>query len=230
MLTLPWSQYFETRRSTLDSFEAQLRSLLSALSNAAKVRSSLQTSLGELQTSLLVLSQCDLSTSLRGALEQAAGVQRRLRELGEQQSISEEQIGGITSVTEGYARLCGSVKVSSSTLPPPSQSLMKLATQLVFGARVKSYHSWQAAESVLRKMRSAHEKAKKSGRTHSELLGLSLSEISDVSLIRLRSLLRDLLTRTCDARLSEEVSMRSRTLKTSASSRGLRWRASTRRR
>lgn len=34
---------------------------------------------------------------------------------------------------------------------------------------------------MLRKTRSAHEKAKKSGRTHSELLGLSLSEISDVS-------------------------------------------------
>jgi hypothetical protein len=59
--------------------------------------------------------------------------------------------------------------------------------QLVFGARIKAYHVWQSAESSLKKTKSAHEKAKKSGRTHSELLGLSVSEIAEVSIGRLLS-------------------------------------------
>lgn len=110
-LTLLQLQFFDNRKQTLENFESHLRSLLAALATAAKLRTTLQTSLGELQSAFLGLSQCDLSSQLRGALEQSAAVQRQLRELSEKQSSSEEQIGGITSVAEGYARLCGSVKV-----------------------------------------------------------------------------------------------------------------------
>lgn len=53
-------------------------------------------------------------------------------------------------------------------------------SQGVFGARVKAYHNWQAAESNLRKLQSSHEKAKRSGRTHSELMNLSVAEIAEV--------------------------------------------------
>ena len=53
--------------------------------------------------------------------------------------------------------------------------------QDVFSARVKAYHTWQAAESHVRKLHAAHEKAKRSGRTHSELMNLSVAEIADVS-------------------------------------------------
>lgn len=55
--------------------------------------------------------------------------------------------------------------------------------QGVFGARVKAYHAWQAAEANVRKLHSAHEKAKRSGRTHSELMNLSVAEIADVSTV-----------------------------------------------
>lgn len=44
-------------------------------------------------------------------MDQAANVQRRLRELSEQQCASEEQIGGLTNVAEGYVRLCLSIRV-----------------------------------------------------------------------------------------------------------------------
>lgn len=86
---------------------------MASLASAAKVRSAFQGSLGELQAALSILASCDLSGPLRKALEEAASVQKRLQELSEKQSESEEQIGGLTSVAEGYARLCGSVKVSS---------------------------------------------------------------------------------------------------------------------
>ncbi|ORY92476.1 Vps5 C terminal like-domain-containing protein [Leucosporidium creatinivorum] len=154
------SLYFDTRRHILDTFETQLRSLLTSLSSASKVRHSLQASISELQSAFLGLAQCDLSPSLRKVLEDAARLQEKLRRLSEEQSASEEMIGGLNSVAEGYARLCASAR-------------------LVFGARIKAYHVWQSAESALRKTKSAHEKAKKSGRTHSELLGLSVSEIAE---------------------------------------------------
>lgn len=121
-------------------------------------------------------------------LEDAARLQEKLRRLSEEQSASEEMIGGLNSVAEGYARLCASARVRSLDL---SRALAPIARadfpspQLVFGARIKAYHVWQSAESALRKTKTAHEKAKKSGRTHSELLGLSVSEIAEVSFGRL---------------------------------------------
>lgn len=57
-----------------------------------------------------------------------------------------------------------------------------MLSQLVFAARIKAFNTWQAAEANLRKVRLAHDKAKRAGKTHSELLGLSLSEIAEVSL------------------------------------------------
>lgn len=112
-----------------------------------------------------------------------------MRLLSEQQSSSEEQIGGIISVAEGYARLCGSVRVSSFFLSyiyvyifdstrSPSDSFTFLLRQLVFGARVKAYHAAQAAESVLRKARASQAK-----RSRGDEMGGSLLEVSEVIII-----------------------------------------------
>ncbi|GAA5893727.1 hypothetical protein JCM5296_001118 [Sporobolomyces johnsonii] len=161
-----FDDYFEQRRHALDTFETQLRSLLTSVSAAAKARSALQVSTVELQSAFLALSQCDLSTPLRKVLDEAASLQKRLHDLSEAQAVSDEQIGGLVSVAESYARMCTSARG-------------------VFGARIRSYHAWQAAESNLRKAQAAHEKAKKSGRAHSELLGLSVAEIAEDGSLRL---------------------------------------------
>ncbi|GAA5919562.1 hypothetical protein JCM1841_001015 [Sporobolomyces salmonicolor] len=161
-----FDDYFEQRRHALDTFETQLRSLLTSLSAAAKARSALQVSTAELQSAFLALSQCDLSSPLRKVLDEAASLQKRLHDLSEAQAVSDEQIGGLVSVAESYARMCTSARG-------------------VFGARIRSYHAWQVAESNLRKAQAAHEKAKKSGRAHSELLGLSVAEISEDGSLRL---------------------------------------------
>lgn len=77
-------------------------------------------------------------------------------------------------------------------LPPRFVLTRPALVQLVFGARIKAYHVWQAAELSLRKAKANHDKAKKSGRAHSELLGLSVSEISEVSRATRQSLLQHL--------------------------------------
>ncbi|BGO94026.1 hypothetical protein NBRC10512_003659 [Rhodotorula toruloides] len=163
---IEFDDYFDLKRQQLEAFETQLRSLITALAAAAKARSTLQASVAELQSAFLALAQCDLSSSLRKLFDEAAAVQKKVFDLAEAQSVHDEQIGGLISVAESYARLCTSARG-------------------VFGARIKAYNTWQAAEANLRKIQSAHEKAKRTGRTHSELLNLSVAEISDDGGLRL---------------------------------------------
>ncbi|GAA5878673.1 hypothetical protein JCM16303_002164 [Sporobolomyces ruberrimus] len=155
-----FDEYFENRRHILETFETQLRSLLTSLSAAAKARSVLQASLAELQTAFLALAESDLSTQLRKLFAEAASLQKKLHDLSEAQAVSDEQIGGLVSVAESYARMCASARG-------------------VFGARIKAYHAWQSAESRLRKAQIEHEKGKRSGRTHSELLPDSVALLAD---------------------------------------------------
>ncbi|GAA5861846.1 hypothetical protein JCM3774_001324 [Rhodotorula dairenensis] len=161
-----FDEFFDQRRQQLDVFETQLRSLVDKLASANKARSGLQTSIAELQSAFIALSQCDLSSSLRKLYDQAATVQQKLHDLASSQADHDERVGSLLSVAESYARMCASAKD-------------------VFGARVKAYHTWQAAESNVRKLHAAHEKAKRSGRTHSELMSLSVAEIADDGRLRL---------------------------------------------
>lgn len=114
-LSLP--QYFDERKQQLDIFETQLRSLLTSLSSAAKARSTLSSSIAELESAFLALTQCDLSSTLRKLMNQAAEVQRKIHDLAEQQSAGDEVMGGLVSVVESYARLCASAKVRSLPFP-----------------------------------------------------------------------------------------------------------------
>ncbi|SCV67418.1 BQ2448_5029 [Microbotryum intermedium] len=155
-----FDDYFDDRRHQLEAFEAALRSLIVSLSNVSKVRHSLQDGLAELQTSLAGLATCDLSKSLRGAIDEASRVQQRLYDIGQHHLASDEQMGALVNVAETYARLCASARV-------------------VFGARIKAFYSWQTAEAGLKKSRAAHEKAKRSGRGMDASLGLAVAEVAD---------------------------------------------------
>ncbi|TKA55129.1 hypothetical protein B0A53_02099 [Rhodotorula sp. CCFEE 5036] len=161
-----FDEFFDQRRQQLEVYETQLRSLVDKLASANKARSGLQASIAELQSAFIALSQCDLSSSLRKLYDQAATVQQKLHDLASSQTDHDERVGSLLSVAESYARMCASAKD-------------------VFGARVKAYHTWQAAESHVRKLHAAHEKAKRSGRTHSELMNLSVAEIADDGRLRL---------------------------------------------
>ncbi|SDA07577.1 BZ3501_MvSof-1269-A2-R1_Chr6-2g08679 [Microbotryum saponariae] len=161
-----FDDYFDERRHQLEAFEAALRALITSLSNASKVRHSVQDSLAELQTSLAGLASCDLSKSLRGAIDEASRVQQRLFEIGERHLASDEQVGALINVAEMYARLCASARG-------------------VFGARIKAFHSWQVAEAGLKKSKAAHEKAKRNGRGMDASLGLAVAEVADDGHLRL---------------------------------------------
>ena len=72
--------------------------------------------MSELQASFLALAESDLSTQLRKLFNEAASLQKKLHDLSEAQAVSDEQIGGLVSVAESYARMCASARVSQSAL------------------------------------------------------------------------------------------------------------------
>ncbi|KAK4051243.1 Vacuolar protein sorting-associated protein vps5 [Microbotryomycetes sp. JL201] len=154
-----FDDFFEQRKHFLDAYETQLRALLLSLAAAAKARQGLHGSISELQSSLLALADCDLSSALKNVLVHAANLESKLRQLGEQQTLSDERVGGLHSTIETYARLCASAK-------------------LVFGARVKAYETWQSAESHLRKVRASLDKARRSGRGY-DSVGISAAELTE---------------------------------------------------
>ena len=55
-----------------------------------------------------------------------------------------------------------------------------LIMQLAFTSRVRLYTSWQHADSDVRKIQQAHEKARRQGRIPSDRLSISLAEIAEV--------------------------------------------------
>ncbi|KAG0148085.1 hypothetical protein CROQUDRAFT_721855 [Cronartium quercuum f. sp. fusiforme G11] len=149
--------FFDHRKASLDSLEAQLKTLHSSLSAASKDRRTFSQSLSELSQALLTLSTCDLSRPMRNALDRLAGLHRQCHIWSEEQS--KQELEGITATVEAYSRLIGSVR-------------------LTFSSRIKSWEKWQASLSNLRKVQANHEKAKRySNNEHSTGLRHSFTEV-----------------------------------------------------
>ncbi|EGG12384.1 uncharacterized protein MELLADRAFT_76484 [Melampsora larici-populina 98AG31] len=132
--------FFDHRKASLDTLEAQLKTLHSSLSAASKARRSYAQSLSELSQALLTLSTCDLSKPIRNALDRLAGLHRQCYVWSEEQS--KQELEGITATVEAYSRLMNSVR-------------------LTFSSRVKSWEKWQASLSNLKKVQMNHDKAKR---------------------------------------------------------------------
>lgn len=152
--------FFDHRKASLDTLEAQLKTLHSSLSAASKARRSYAQSLSELSQALLTLSTCDLSKPIRNALDRLAGLHRQCYVWSEEQS--KEELEGITATVEAYSRLMNSVR-------------------LTFSSRVKSWEKWQASLSNLRKVQMNHDKAKRyAANEQSTGLKHSLAELLEV--------------------------------------------------
>ncbi|KAH9823190.1 Vps5 C terminal like-domain-containing protein [Melampsora americana] len=132
--------FFDHRKASLDTLEAQLKTLHSSLSAASKARRAYAQSLSELSQAILTLSTCDLSKPIRNALDRLAGLHRQCYVWSEDQS--KQELEGITATVEAYSRLMNSVR-------------------LTFGSRIKSWEKWQASLSNLRKVQTNHDKAKR---------------------------------------------------------------------
>lgn len=102
-------EWFETKRVYLDGLENQLKGLVRSMEAVAKQRTEFSQSLSELSETLEALAICDISKQLSSTLTQLAVVQRRAKELQDEQA--QQDMVTFTGTVEEYGRMIGSVRV-----------------------------------------------------------------------------------------------------------------------
>lgn len=110
LLTSTRQQWFEDKKSYVDTLESQLKSLVKAIESTSKHRIELVSATSDLQDAFTDLSECDLATDLTTAIQRLAELTRR-----EKEGIvrdAREEIDYLLSLCDEYIRLVGSIRVS----------------------------------------------------------------------------------------------------------------------
>ncbi|KAF8216564.1 Vps5 C terminal like-domain-containing protein, partial [Mycena galopus ATCC 62051] len=151
-------EWFDRQKAYLDSLEAQLRGLVKAIELVSKQRSELATTMAEFATNVTDLSQSDVGKHLASSLAGLADVERKAQNI---QSVqAEEDIVTLLSTVDEYARLINSVR-------------------LAFNSRIRTYHSWRAAEAETQRVKQTHERNRAQGRIQNDRAGYALSQIAE---------------------------------------------------
>ncbi|KAJ7155346.1 Vps5 C terminal like-domain-containing protein [Mycena crocata] len=151
-------EWFDRQKAYLDSLEAQLRGLVKAIELVSKQRSELATAMAEFATTVSDLSSSDVGKQLAHSLSGLAEVEHKAQDL--QSLQSEQDVVTLLSTVDEYARLINSVR-------------------LAFNSRIRSYHSWRAADADLLRVKQTHERNRAQGRIPNDRAGYSLSQISE---------------------------------------------------
>jgi sorting nexin-1/2 len=151
--------WFDSRKTYLDTLEGQLRSLSKSIEAASKTRLDLATSMGDFADTISLLAESDLGSAMCAALARLADLIRREKEGSEDQAKSDVMI--LLNMSDEYIRFVGSVR-------------------LAFSARIRAYHAWQAGEKETVRLRQVREKARQQGKL-GDRVSQSLAEIGEVS-------------------------------------------------
>ncbi|KAJ7043672.1 Vps5 C terminal like-domain-containing protein [Mycena alexandri] len=152
-------EWFDRQKAYLDSLEAQLRGLVKAIESVSKQRVEMSAAIAEFAVTVTDLSASDVGKQLAHSLAGLAEVERKAQDL---QSLQAEQdVVTLLSTVDEYARLINSVR-------------------LAFNSRIRTYHSWRAAEAELLRVKQAHERNRAQGRGGGgERAGYSLAQVSE---------------------------------------------------
>ncbi|KAJ6591516.1 Vps5 C terminal like-domain-containing protein [Mycena vulgaris] len=151
-------EWFDRQKGYLDSLEAQLRGLVKAIELVSKQRAELATAMAEFAQTVTDLSSSDVGKQLAHSLAGLAEIERKGQDL---QSVqSEQDVLTLMSTVDEYARLINSVR-------------------LAFNSRIRTYHSWRAADADLLRVKQSHERNRAQGRIPNDRAGHSLSQISE---------------------------------------------------
>ncbi|KAJ6581560.1 Vps5 C terminal like-domain-containing protein [Mycena capillaripes] len=151
-------EWFDRQKTYLDSLEAQLRGLVKAIEMVSKQRAELSTTMAEFAQTVTELSSSDVGKQLAHSLAGLADVQRKAQDI---QSVqSEQDVVTLLSTVDEYARLINSVR-------------------LAFNSRIRTYHSWRAADADLQRVKQTHERNRAQGRIPNDRIGYSLTQIAE---------------------------------------------------
>ncbi|KAH7327605.1 Vps5 C terminal like-domain-containing protein [Rhizoctonia solani] len=151
-------EWFDTKRSYVDALESQLRGLAKSVETVSKHQAEIAAATGEFAEALVVLSNSDLSKQLSQSLAALADVQKKVRKLEEEQS--QDDIILLMGIVDEYIRLIGSIR-------------------LTFASRIRLHAAWQNANAEAKRVRTAHEKARRQGRIPQDRVGMSMHEVAE---------------------------------------------------
>ncbi|KAI5450843.1 Vacuolar protein sorting-associated protein vps5 [Naganishia albida] len=150
--------WFEQKKSYLDSLESQMKGWIKSVEAASKHRLDLSQSISEFADSITALAESDLSMELSQALQRLAGL--TLREKETQEDQAKMDVVHLLNTADEYVRWIGSVR-------------------LAFASRIKSYFTWQSAEADARRLKMQHEKLRRSGKIAHDRVQPALAEIAE---------------------------------------------------
>ncbi|XP_047476347.1 sorting nexin-2-like isoform X3 [Penaeus chinensis] len=136
-------QWFEEKTQQIENLDAQLRKLHAAMEGLVAYRRELATSTASFAKSAAVLSSVEEHSALSRALHQLAESTERTHTIHHAQADADYY--HLSETTKDYIHLIGAVKD-------------------VFHERVKTFQTWQHAQTMLAKKREAKAKAELAGR------------------------------------------------------------------
>ncbi|XP_066978712.1 sorting nexin-2 isoform X11 [Macrobrachium rosenbergii] len=136
-------QWFEEKTQQIESLDAQLRKLHLAMEGLVAYRRELAVSTASFAKSAAILSSVEEHSALSRALHQLAESTERTHTIHHAQADADFYY--LSEITKDYIQLIGAVKD-------------------VFHERVKTFQTWQHAQSMLAKKREAKAKAELAGR------------------------------------------------------------------
>ncbi|QRV74439.1 vacuolar protein sorting-associated protein 5 [Ceratobasidium sp. AG-Ba] len=151
-------EWFDTKRAYIDALESQLRGLAKAVEGVSKNRTEVANATAEFAETVVVLSQSDLSKQLSQSLATLADVHKKARKLEEEQS--QDDIILLMGIVEEYIRLIGSIR-------------------LTFSSRIRLHAAWQNANAEAKRVRTAHEKARRQGKIPQDRVGMAMHEMAE---------------------------------------------------
>ncbi|KZT39373.1 Vps5-domain-containing protein [Sistotremastrum suecicum HHB10207 ss-3] len=152
-------EWFDQKKAYLDALESQLRGLVKAIDLVSKQRYDVTSAIALFSDAVAALADTDLhGNAFTQTLLGLADVEKKVRDLLEAQA--RDDVVTVMATADEYARLINSVR-------------------LAFASRIRCHATWQAADSDVRRVRAAQEKARKQGRLPSDRLTHSLAEIQE---------------------------------------------------
>ncbi|CDH53365.1 sorting nexin 3 [Lichtheimia corymbifera JMRC:FSU:9682] len=129
--------WFASKRSQLEALENQLKGLLKSVESVVKQRKDLGGAIADFGESMIPLASAELDRDLSTHLIVLADIQKRMKELHEQQA--HHDVLSLEHTIDEYIRIIGSIRVS-------------------FNARIKAYQAYQQAESEVQKKQAVYDR------------------------------------------------------------------------
>ncbi|KAL1413158.1 Vacuolar protein sorting-associated protein vps5 [Vanrija albida] len=149
--------WFDQKKLYLDHLETQLKGVSKSLDVASKARLELAHTVGEFSDASQALAESDLGAAMCAALGRLADLTKKERTFGEEQATSD--VAQLLNLADEYVRFIGSVRLS-------------------FASRVRAYHTAQAADKEVQRVRQARDKARQQGKL-ADRAAASLAELGE---------------------------------------------------